>query len=187
VAEDDVAPDNDRESLHLGWTATLIRILALWVFASTAVVFATIVANLGTVANMPGGTSPTRFLYPQAIGFITRLAVALVLWSTAGRLASAIWRDRAVAVDLPEPPIDADMLQRVFCAGIGLYVVAQAADNLPGAIAEYLQRRATLRPEFAPFAWARLAGVALELAVGVAMFVGRAGLARFVRRMREAR
>ena len=156
----------------------MIRILAVWMYAMTAVnASASIVASLGSIVagTIPG--TPRWFLYSPAIWPLSMLAVATILWRTSRRLAVVIWRGRTP--DDVSPSVEPQVIQRSIVRGVGFYVAAHAVAALPPAVANYVGRHgdALMSPGYP---WAPLLGVVLQLLMGLWLFLGTATLARWV-------
>ena len=166
---------------YLEWTATLIRILALWMYATTVVSAALIVAMLG--ANAAGTTpeTPRWLTYPPAIGALSMLAVATILWCGSRRLAAVIWRGRTP--DSVSPTVEPSVIQGSIAKGVGFYVAARAVAGLPPAVASYLSHHGEAL--MSPNSWAQLLGVVLQLFLGLWLFLGTATLARWITRARS--
>ena len=177
-----VEDEGEPQGSYLEWTATLIRILAVWEYATTAVSAASIVAILGSiVAGTIPGTSGW-FLLPEAIAALCRLAVATILWRTSRRLAVVIWRGRTP--DDVSPSVEPQVVQRSIVRGVGFYVAAHAVAGLPPAVANYVGRHgdALMSPDYP---WAPLLGVVLQLVMGLWLFLDTATLARWIAKARS--
>jgi len=177
--EDEGAPQGS----YLEWTATLIRILAVWMYAMTAVNgFIGVAGELGaTVAGTMPGT-PRWPLYQTATVALSFLVVATILWRTSRRLAVVIWRGRTP--DDVSPSVEPQVIQRSIVRGVGFYVAANAVAGLPPAVANYVGRHgdALMSPGYP---WGHLLGVVLQLCMGLWLFLGTATLARWVEKARS--
>jgi hypothetical protein len=124
-----VEHEGEPRGSYLEWTATLIRILAVWMYAMTAVNASGIVEILSEDVSgpIPGMLRPP--LYSWAIWPLSRLAVATILWRTSRRLAVVIWRGRTP--DDVSPSVEPQVLQRSIIRGVGFYVAAHAVAALP--------------------------------------------------------
>ena len=182
VQAEGIEDEGEPHGSYLEWTATLIRILAVWEYVTAAVSVASIVALLGSIVarTIPG--TPRWYFYPEAIAALSRLAVATILWRTSRRLAVVIWRGRTPA-DV-SPSVEPQVIQRSIIRGVGFYVAAHAVAALPPAVANYVGRHgdALMSPGYP---WAHLLGVVLQLVLGLWLFFGTATLARWIAKARS--
>jgi hypothetical protein len=181
VEAEGVEDEGEPHGSYLEWTATLIRILAIWMYATTVVSAASILAMLG--ANAAGTTpgTPRWLTYPPAGGALSMLAVATILWCNSRRLAAVIWRGRTP--DDVSPSVEPPVIQRSILQGVGFYVAARAVAGLPPAVATYLSHHGEAL--MYPSSWAHLLGVVLQLLLGLWLFLGTATLARWIEKARS--
>jgi len=181
VEADRVEDEGEPRGSYLEWTATLIRILAVWMYAMTAVNASTIVEILSEDISgaIPGTQRPP--LHSLVILPLSMLVVATILWRTSRRLAVVIWRGRTP--DDVSPSVEPQVIQRSIVRGVGFYVAAHAVAGLPPAVANYLGRHGNAL--MAQGSWAPLLGVVLQLVMGLWLFLGTATLARWVEKARS--
>lgn len=182
VQAEGIEDEGEPQGSYLEWTATLIRILAVWMYAMTVVNASTIVELLSedVSGTIPGTTRPS--LSSLAVWPLSMLAVATVLWRTSRRLAVVIWRGRTP--DEVSPSVEPQAIQRSIVRGVGFYVAAHAVAGLPPAVANYVGRHgdALMSPGYP---WGHLLGVVLQLCMGLWLFLGTATLARWVEKARS--
>jgi hypothetical protein len=182
VQAERVVDEGEPQGSYLEWTATLIRILAVWMYATTAVYASTVVEILSQDVSgaIPGTLRPP--LYSWAIWPLSRLAVATILWRTSRRLAVVIWRGRTP--DDVSPSVEPREIQQSIVRGVGFYVAALAVAGLPPAVADYVGRHgnAMMSPGYP---WAPVLGAVLQLLMGLWLFLGTATLARWIAKARS--
>lgn len=168
---------------RIEWTIAGIRIIALW---SAAQLLAALPAAFASWGYIPvegtGIFSPSVGIALQVTGFVTGLAVAIVLWLLSRPLAVFIWRGQP-GHTVPSVLSPEDLQAAVFSA-LGVYLIAAAIPDLTATVVVLNTRVTELGADWgypSDFV-SRTIGMLLQTGVGLALFLHAPWFVRLARR-----
>ncbi len=167
-------------------TAAALRILAIWIAATVVMNVPAFLGSWFAPASAPFGPGEMAGAWRSAVAqFGSASLVAMALWQGSDWLSRRIW---TTAADAPLVALDAAHLQRAVFAGVGILLVTNGVPDLAEIVvaAVQLPDGFVQNEQMLSSRSARLAGIAVQVALGAWLVVGAAGLTRAVDTLRGA-
>ena len=166
----------------------LCKILAVYsvVNAAKALNYLMMLSELFNGNVRPGAVIPT--LISSFMPFVLLLALGVVLWLNAGRIAGYMLPDREEAIERAALSIG-DVQSTAFSV-VGVLVLAGAIPQLVQTVSSIVimhnLQYASQNEWFSPHDIPRIAGLVVQLIIGFWLFFSSRGIAGLYRKMREA-
>jgi hypothetical protein len=175
----------------IGWTAVGIRLLALWLAVDILIGFPAFVANWASTAEIDfaeqAGLMAASFR-ANLIAQLTAAAVAAFLWFQSETIARRVTRNVPAPTDQKASVAPLD-LQRAVLVGVGIYLVAYAVPDLADLAVGYysVPEGFQTTTHYMGNMKARAIGVAIQIAIGLALVLGSEGISNLIDRVRASR